>query len=244
MRNHLVYCHTSPSGKRYVGITCTSAEQRWSNGSGYKKNFYFYRAIQKYGWDSFQHTILFEGLTLEEAKSIEIRLIKEWNLTDKQFGYNLREGGDGSFTIESRMKMSASRIGNKNCVGRMIPEEQRIKISNSLKAYYSTHSNPFKGKHHREETKEKLRAREVTAETRARMRKNHADVSGKANPSAKPVVQLSLEGEIIKRYDYASQAAKELSLDLSSIIKCCRGKKKTCGGYRWAYDINIPESVK
>lgn len=244
MRNYLVYCHTSPSGKRYVGITGTSAEQRWSNGSGYKKNFYFYRAIQKYGWDSFQHTILFEGLTLEEAKSIEIRLIKEWNLTDKQFGYNLREGGDGSFTIESRMKMSASRIGNKNRVGRMIPKEQRIKISNSLKAYYSTHPNPFKGKHHREETKEKLRAREVTAETRARMRKNHADVSGKANPSAKPVVQLSLAGEIIKRYDYASQAAKELSLDLSSIIKCCRGKKKTCGGYRWAYDINITESVK
>lgn len=230
MRNYLVYCHTSPSGKRYVGITGTSAEQRWSNGSGYKKNFYFYRAIQKYGWDSFQHTILFEGLTLEEAKYIEIRLIKEWNLTDKQFGYNLREGGDGSFTIESRMKMSASRIGNKNCAGRMIPEEQRIKISNSLKAYYSTHPNPFKGKHHREETKEKLRAREVTAETRARMRKNHADVSGKANPSAKPVVQLSLAGEIIKRYDYASQAAKELSLDLSSIIKCCRGKKKNM---RW-----------
>ena len=244
MCNYLVYCHTSPSGKRYVGITCTSAEQRWSNGSGYKKNFYFYRAIQKYGWDSFQHTILFEGLTLDEAKAIEIHLIKEWNLTDKQFGYNLREGGDGSFTIESRMKMSASRIGNKNSVGRVITDEQRNKISNTLKAYYSTHPNPFEGKHHNEEVKAKLRAREFTAETRVRMSKNHANVSGKANPSAKPVVQLSTSGEVIKRYEYASQAAKELSLDLSTIIKCCRGKNKTCGGYRWAYDTAVLEPVK
>ena len=236
MKNFFVYCHTSPSRKRYVGITCTPPEQRWSNGFGYKKNFYFYRAIQKYGWDSFQHEILFKGLTLEEAKLIEITLIKEWNLTDMRFGYNLRDGGDGTFAAESRMKMSVSRIGNKNCVGRKITAKQRAKISATLKEYYSTHTNPFKGKHHTDENKEKFRNKIVSEETRAKMRANHADVSGASNPSAKPIVQISLTGEIIKRYDYASLASKELSIDLSTIIKCCRGKNKTCGGYRWAYE--------
>ena len=215
-----------------------SPQKRWANGAGYKKNFYFYRAIKKYGWNAFEHEILYQDLTLEEAKAIEIDLISKWKLTDKQFGYNLREGGDGAFTIESRQKMSLSRLENKNCVGRKIPEAQRAKISKSLKVYYSAHCSPFKGKHHTDETKEVLRNRVFSQETKDKMRKNHYCVKGSQNPSAKAVLQLSVDGEIIKKYDYASLAAEELSIDLSSIIKCCRGKKKTCGGFRWEYQIN------
>ena len=215
-----------------------SPQKRWANGAGYKKNFYFYRAIKKYGWNAFEHEILYQDLALEEAKAIEIDLISKWKLTDKQFGYNLREGGDGAFTIESRQKMSLSRLENKNCVGRKIPEAQRAKISKSLKVYYSAHYSPFKGKHHTDETKEVLRNRVFSQETKDKMRKNHYCVKGSQNPSAKAVLQLSVDGEIIKKYDYASLAAEELSIDLSSIIKCCRGKKKTCGGFRWEYQIN------
>lgn len=215
-----------------------SPQKRWANGAGYKKNFYFYRAIKKYGWNAFEHEILYQDLSLEEAKAIEIDLISKWKLTDKQFGYNLREGGDGAFTIESRQKMSLSRLENKNCVGRKIPEAQRAKISKSLKVYYSAHCSPFKGKHHTDETKEVLRNRVFSQETKDKMRKNHYCVKGSQNPSAKAVLQLSVDGEIIKKYDYASLAAEELSIDLSSIIKCCRGKKKTCGGFRWEYQIN------
>ena len=238
MKNYFVYCHKSPSGKKYVGISQMSPQKRWANGAGYKKNFYFYRAIKKYGWNAFEHEILYQDLAIEEAKAIEIDLISKWKLTDKQFGYNLREGGDGAFTIESRQKMSLSRLENKNCVGRKISEAQRDKISKSLKGYYSAHCNPFKGKHHTDETKEVLRNRVFSQETKDKMRKNHYCVKGSQNPSAKAVLQLSVDGEIIKKYDYASLAAEELSIDLSSIIKCCRGKKKTCGGFRWEYQIN------
>ncbi len=31
-----VYSHTSPSGKKYIGITKQKPEHRWSNGDGYK----------------------------------------------------------------------------------------------------------------------------------------------------------------------------------------------------------------
>ena len=221
-----------------------SPQKRWANGAGYKKNFYFYRAIKKYGWNAFEHEILYQDLSLEEAKAIEIDLISKWKLTDKQFGYNLREGGDGAFTIESRQKMSLSRLENKNCVGRKIPEAQRAKISKSLKVYYSAHCSPFKGKHHTDETKEVLRNRVFSQETKDKMRKNHYCVKGSQNPSAKAVLQLSVDGEIIKKYDYASLAAEELSIDLSSIIKCCRGKKKTCGGFRWEYQSKCGSSIK
>ena len=43
-----VYCHTTPSGKRYIGITSQKTEDRWRNGNGYK-NTPFGKAIEKYG---------------------------------------------------------------------------------------------------------------------------------------------------------------------------------------------------
>lgn len=50
--------HISPSNKRYIGITSQKPEIRWANGKGYSYNKHFYRAIQKYGWDNFEHRIL------------------------------------------------------------------------------------------------------------------------------------------------------------------------------------------
>lgn len=72
-----VYKHTSPSKGVYIGITKQNPVIRWSNGSGYKRNPYFYKAIQKYGWDNFKHEILFSNLTQEEAEKSYLRLLDE-----------------------------------------------------------------------------------------------------------------------------------------------------------------------
>ena len=69
-----VYKHTSPSKGVYIRITKQNPVIRWSNGSGYKRNPYFYKAIQKYGWDNFKHEILFSNLTQEEAERYEKKL--------------------------------------------------------------------------------------------------------------------------------------------------------------------------
>lgn len=66
MNDYSVYCHTSPSGKKYVGIS-KNPVKRWNSGRGYSKNYRFARAINKYGWDSFRHEILADGLSAEEA---------------------------------------------------------------------------------------------------------------------------------------------------------------------------------
>ena len=92
--NYTVYMHESPSGKRYVGITKTSLKKRWGSGHGYKNNPYFWRAIQKYGWKNIKHKIIAEGLSKEDACKMEIDLISKLNLTDAEFGYNIRQGGD------------------------------------------------------------------------------------------------------------------------------------------------------
>ena len=52
-----------------------------------------------------------------------------------------------------------------------------------------------------------------------------------AKKRSKPVYCIELN----KIFDGARQAARELGLDNSNIIKCCKGKLKTTGGYHFRY---------
>ena len=83
----------------YVGITSRDVKRRWQNGRGYIKNDHFYRAIQKYGWDNFDHDVIVENLTKDEACEMEKTLIKELKSNDYHFGYNLSAGGEGSLGL-------------------------------------------------------------------------------------------------------------------------------------------------
>ena len=71
-------------------------------------------AIEKYGWDQFEHTILFDNLTEDEAKETERWLIADWNTQDPSYGYNMTSGGDGAPGFhpsdETRAKLSNARL--------------------------------------------------------------------------------------------------------------------------------------
>jgi hypothetical protein len=87
-----VYCHTNKkNGKKYVGITSQKPEQRWNNGKGYIANKGFYKDIQKYGWDGFDHEILADGLSQDAAVVAEAELIRKWDCYNS--GYNRCVGG-------------------------------------------------------------------------------------------------------------------------------------------------------
>lgn len=51
----------------------------------------------------------------------------------------------------------------------------------------------------------------------------------------KPIIQLSLEGQFIKRYDSIKHAAKELGAKACSIGNAVRGFHHTSCGYKWIY---------
>lgn len=93
---YCVYKHTNKiNGKVYIGITSQQPEKRWKNGLGYEGNEYFYRAIQKYGWnDGFDHEILADKLTKEDACELEVQLIQAYDSTNSDKGYNFSSGGD------------------------------------------------------------------------------------------------------------------------------------------------------
>ena len=95
---YCVYMHVNKTnGKKYVGITL-DLKRRWKGqGSEYKKSPYFYRAIQKYTWNGFDHLLLLNGLTKSMAEQIEIQLIKKYHthINNGKEGYNLTNGGEG-----------------------------------------------------------------------------------------------------------------------------------------------------
>ena len=94
--DYCIYVHVNKiNNKRYVEMTCKQPEQRWGiNGCKYKSSPHFYSAIQKYGWDGFEHVVLIEGLTKTEACILEKRFIKKWKTQNREYGYNISDGGD------------------------------------------------------------------------------------------------------------------------------------------------------
>jgi group I intron endonuclease len=121
-RAFVVYCHTNKiNNKKYIGITCQEPEVRWGyNGNNYKQaQPYFARAIHKYGWDSFSHEILFEGLTAQEASDKEIELIASYNtyVGDPNCqGYNLTRGGFGGvkYLTEEDRRQAINKMSNES----------------------------------------------------------------------------------------------------------------------------------
>ena len=82
-----VYKHINKiNGKIYIGITREKKpENRWKNGLGYKHSSHLWAAIQKYGWNNFNHEVVASGLTEREACCMEIDLIKQYKSNNNQF---------------------------------------------------------------------------------------------------------------------------------------------------------------
>lgn len=122
-----VYIHTSPSHKYYVGITKLKPSQRWGkNGCGYKMQG-FYNAIQKYGWNNFNHEIVAEHLTEAEACDMEIALIKALN-SDGENGYNNHCGGHYKYS------------GTEDLTGKIFGD---LKVNKKLYVKRNSHGDPI-----------------------------------------------------------------------------------------------------
>lgn len=163
-KKFIVYMHTSPSGKKYVGITCQKPDHRYGkNGNGYK-SMLFGRAIKKYGGDNIKHEILFEGLTREEACKKEQEMIETYKTYKPEYGYNCTMGGDYyEATEEAKKRNSESKklyFAN---------EENRRRASERLKAAYE--NNPEL----RRRASERRKGKKLSEETKAKMREWHAN---------------------------------------------------------------------
>ena len=236
--NYSVYMHISPSNKRYIGITCQkNIKKRWGNGKGYKKNKHFYRAIEKYDWNNFEHIIIAKGLDKDTACWLEIELIKVWDATNKEKGYNINPGGN-MISDKQRKEHSLRMTGESNPMygkhhteetkeklslcfkGRERSEEWCNNISKGKKGKLTGESNPMYGKHHTEETRKDI----------SKNRIENGIAKGKNNPRATQII--CIENEII--FDTIKDASLHFNISYSYLVTCIK-KKKICKGYTFLY---------
>lgn len=230
-----VYVHQNKTnGKRYVGMTSRDPKARWKRGLGYSDQLPIGRAFRKYGWDGFTHEIIASGLTEDEAKSLEIKLIAEWNTQNPDLGYNICAGGEGVVgwhpSDETKRKISEAqkgKFGEKNpnyghkwtdemkAVAsekhKNVSEETRQKLSEAAKKRCGE-KNPFYGKTHSGETKELL----------SKLRRRPVTMSDKNN-------------NVLCTYPSIKAAAEDTGINKVAISNCCRGLTKTSGGFIWQY---------
>lgn len=147
MKEYCVYKHESPNGKVYIGITSQRPRSRWGRGKCYRNNWHFYNAVQHYGWDAFTHEILFKGLTQEEACEIEESLIKQYDSTNPEKGYNRDPGGKARAEVseETRKKLSESHKGRTSYV-RGTAHPMYGKIKEDCPAYNRKHTEEERAK--------------------------------------------------------------------------------------------------
>lgn len=115
----------------------------------------------------------------------------------------------------------------KGHLGQKISEEQKEKISNSLKEFYKNH--PEKRQEISKKGKGKKRSKEFCENLSIIRRKEMQSY-------CKRVIQYDLQGNYITFYDSLGEAEEKTGVIRSSISKCCIGKMHTAGGYLWKYD--------
>lgn len=217
-----VYMHKNKiNGKVYIGITSQKpSERRGKNGGNYKSSPHFYNSINKYGWDNFEHEILYEGLTKEESCSKEVELIKQYNAMDRRYGYNQTSGGEINFILseEVRKKKSLSMMGNKNGLGKPCSEEKKKKISEAQKGMIFSDERIMKMS-----LAAKNRHVPCSEEKRMKLRESY--------PNKRRV--YCFETDTI--YKSVQECARELNLHATSVSRVCKGKAHTTGGFHLKY---------
>lgn len=63
--------------------------------------------------------------------------------------------------------------------------------------------------------------------------KSSGKLAGANNPHSQGVIQLSLDGTIIKQWDYMNEAM--LKTGIKNISAVCRGLRTQAGGFKWEY---------
>lgn len=261
-RRYTVYMHRNKlNGKVYIGITGIDPEKRWRRGNGYNTTRHFYSAVKKYGWDGFTHDILAEHLTAEEAGQMEIDLIRKYDSTNSERGYNCSTGGNYGFsgashTVETRKTLSekcrgwshteeAKRKISEAGKGRVFSEERRRHISESQKGRKLTEEHKHKlseakkgkpgsslGKHYSDAHKKKLSEAHKNSKIAMETARRNIAHAHRSAPVNRKRVMCVETGEV---WPSATEAAKHIGVGQSSLSETCRMPGRTCKGYHWEY---------
>ena len=209
MNNYIVYMHKCKNnGKVYIGMT-NNLQRRWRcQGIEYKPHrgktytWAFWNALQKYGWDGFEHLILEENLSESECQERERYYIAFYKSRERDFGYNIAEGGNGGRVYVEHPKGMSGKHHTEQKKAAQRELMTRLNAEGKCGATWKNgHPKGMKGKHHSEEFKQRLR-----------------DIPSDQHPSARKVVVEYPDG-CQKVFGCLKYLSMETGVDNSTLIK-------------------------
>ena len=214
MKPYKIYKYTFPNGKVYIGMTKNPLKDRFN--CGYKHNELLETAIKEYGWNGFEHDIIADNLTKEQAEELEIKYIKEYDATNHEKGYNISYGGSSTYKGLKHTEEYKRRLSQIN-KGRTVSIETRRKLSVANKGKLVGELNPNYKRPKREE--------EILKQYESHRHE------------MKKVSQYSLDGQKIATFDSVHQASKYSGVARNQIRLCAIGQTKHPKKYMWKYEV-------
>ena len=145
------------------------------------------------------------GQFKDKQEALNVEEMFIWLFNSTNDGYNTSTYGGTSYKRTDETKKKISEALS----GITFSEEHKKKISEALsgeKAYWY-------GKHHSEESKKKI--------------SESMGVNG--------ILQFSKNGEFIAEYPSIMEASRQTGCNKGHICSCCKGERKSAGGFIWRY---------
>lgn len=213
--NHHIYIGQTKDFKK----RCREHKNAAYNPAHGDYNLPIHSAIRKYGLENFSIDIIDE-CSNEWLNEKEKYWINYYNSYKK--GYNATEGGqEGGYN--GKIVLVYDLDGN------YITQYKNAKVcAEQIGVSYSTIQQVL---HQTRPTCKKLQLKYIDDDRKITKFKSRQ--GGKI-----PIYQLTKDKQIIKEWESAVIAARELNLDASTITKCLKGKLKTHGNFSWRYKDN------
>lgn len=221
-----IYKITNPKGKIYIGQSVDINERRKRyEKAKCKSQTKLYSSIIKHGWNKHRFEIV-SFCSQNDLNELEIYYSNLYNSHCNKYGLNIRDcgGSRARLSSETKRKIAAANIG------RVVSEETRKKISDTLKGNIP-HNKGYKGRQvawnkgipRSEETKRKLSI-------------SNSGKTGELSSSAKVINQYDMDNVFIAKWHGAREIEKKYGFKYSSINRCARGERKTAYSYIWSYE--------
>lgn len=212
---YIVYKATNFKNKTYIGITCRSLTKRKSEHISRSKTTnqrYFHKALNKY---DFMWSVLEKNLDYKDALKLEKFYIQLFNSNDRNLGYNLTLGGEG--TLGHKMSEKTINLMKKNPKFKKIGKKNIQYLQNYYKINPDARSKIMKKWYSKEENKAFARNRRLSSI------KKYGNNAGKPKRS---INLINIENNEILKFDSLSEASKQTGVAISSLSNLINYKTK------------------
>lgn len=226
-KEYVIYKATNKiNGKSYVGKTYNFKKRKNEHFYDIDNNTPFHRALKKYGKENFEWEIIDRAENENEILEKEIYWIKFLNTcihSKKSNGYNITMGGEGGVSWNSKPVVQYDVSGNYvneylSCAHASIETGiGRHNIGDCANGI-TKQSGGFQWRY-----KDECKNLKITPYKRAPSHRR------------KKIVQLDLDGNLIRVFDSVIEASKETGTVRTGISSCLTGKNSKSGGYQWIY---------